>query len=272
MYTDYWKLNARPFEHRHDPRFYYPSEAHQATLLKLRYAIENQPGAALLAGASGLGKTLLMRSLSKLLPETFGPYLHVKFPQMSPRELLAYVADKIDGQRADDLGVDNSIQRIEAGLAKNEEAGHHTILIIDEAHLLAAGEAWETIRLLLNLESGWTMLLVGQPQLLPLLERFPQLDERLSVKCLLRRFNADETAGYVQHRLQAAGGTSTIFDPAALETIHELSEGIPRRINRLCDLALLIGFADEQPTIRAEHLDAVAAELFSGSAQQRRVA
>lgn len=272
MYLDYWKLTRRPFENHTDAAFYYPSDVHQATLLKLRYAIEHQPGAALLAGASGVGKTLLVQQLGRMLPEPFGPIVQVKFPHMAPRELLAYLADKITGQRSAETAVDHSIRRIEEGLAKNEEAGHHTIVVIDEAHLLDEVESLETIRLLLNLESGWTLLLSGQPPLLSALERFPQLDERLSVKCLLRRFTPDETAGYVQHRLQAAGADDAIFVPSALDTIHQLSEGTPRRINRLCDLALLVGFAEEQRQIRSDHIYSVAEELFSNHTLLQRAA
>ena len=58
MYETYWRLTQKPFENAADPRFYYPAESHQAALLKLRYAIENRRGAALLAGPSGSGKTL----------------------------------------------------------------------------------------------------------------------------------------------------------------------------------------------------------------------
>jgi general secretion pathway protein A len=45
--------------------------------------------------------------------------------------------------------------------------------------------------------------------------------------------------------------------------LYELSGGVPRRINRLCDLALLVGFADESQTISAEQVEAVADELVT---------
>ena len=81
----------------------------------------------------------------------------------------------------------------------------------------------------------------------------PQLDERLGVKCLMRPFTVEETAAYAEHRLKTAGAKRTIIDAGAFATLHELTCGIPRRINRLCDLALLIGFAEEaqNPLCRA---------------------
>lgn len=274
MYTRYWKLNSRPFDSSTAPRYYYPSETHQATLLKLRYAVENRHGAALMAGASGLGKTLLVQSLFDELPEEYSPLVHIKFPQMPPVQLLAFLADELTGEASMDTAVDYNLRRIEDALAKNADGGAHALVVIDEAHLLPELGALETVRLLLNFEPAWTLLLVAQPGLLPALERMPQLEERFGVKCLLRRFSVDESISYIHHRMIAAGAPDidAIFEPSALEMIHQLSDGIPRRINRLCDLSLLIGFAEEQPRITPQQVDAVAEELAGTAPPMQRVA
>src|SRR5579872_1232048 len=88
-----------------------------------------------------------------------------------------------------------------------------------------------------------------------------QEEERVAVKSLLRALSPDETAGYVARRLEAAGAKRPLFEPDALLPVHELSGGVPRRINRICDLALLVGFADESEMISAEQVQAVAEEL-----------
>ena len=67
MYESYWELEAKPFESTSDTRFYYPGESHQGALLKLRYAVESRRSAALLSGAAGLGKTMLIQTLAKQL-------------------------------------------------------------------------------------------------------------------------------------------------------------------------------------------------------------
>jgi general secretion pathway protein A len=119
----------------------------------------------------------------------------------------------------------------------------------------------------LNFEVGGTpaltLLLVGEPAILPTLDRMPQWEERLGVKCLLRPFNEAETAAYVEHRLRVAGAVRPIVDPDAIPTLHALTHGIARRINRLCDLALLIGFAEEQQMLGAGHFEAVCRELVA---------
>lgn len=274
MYTRYWNLNSRPFDSCAAPRFYYPSETHQATLLKLRYAVENRCGAALMAGASGLGKTLLVQSLFDELPDQYSPLVHLKFPQMPPSRLLAFLADELSGETSMDAATDYNLRRIDDALAKNADGGAHAFVVIDEAHLLPDAGTLETVRLLLNFEPTWTLLLVAQPGLLPALERMPQLEERFGVKCLLRRLTVDESISYINHRMIAAGAPDidAIFEPSAPEMIHQLSDGVPRRINRLCDLSLLIGFAEEQPRITAKQVDAVAEELAGAAPPMRRVA
>jgi type II secretory pathway predicted ATPase ExeA len=268
MYEAYWQLDAKPFEPTSDARFYYPGESHQAALLKLRYAIENRREAALLAGPAGLGKTLLVSALARMLPATLQPRVHLVFPQMPPHQLVAYVASELTGTTvAHEEGVDRHVRRIQQTLIENAAAKRHAVLFVDEAHLLRDNGGLETLRLLLNLQvngaPAMTLVLLGHTLLLPTLERLPELDQRLGVKCLLRRFKLEETMAYISHRLTAAGAKRPIFDASALEAVHELAHGTPRQINRLCDLALLIGFADERAGINAAQVEAVAGELVA---------
>ncbi len=269
MYQNYWQLHSRPFDHCTDGRFYYPSEVHQGALLKLRYVVENERGAALLAGPAGSGKTLVVNALRRQLGETYSPFVHLVFPQMSVRELLAYLAAEM-GALASPSGatpIDESVRRLQHFLTENSRRGYHAVAAIDEAHLLVDGEALDSLRLLTNMEGtnkpALTLLLVGQPQLLPALERLPALEARLGVKCLLRPFNLEETVSYVTHRMTAAGATHEIFTSEALTTLYQLTGGNPRRINRLCDLALLIGYAEEQVRINAHQIEAVSNELVT---------
>src|SRR5574340_541288 len=118
MYESYWQLRQKPFENCADPRFYYPAESQQAAVLKLRYAIENQLGGALLAGVSGSGKTLIVGMLREILREKVSPMVHLVFPQMTSTELLAYLADELEGgnSSAAAASVPQSIRRIEHAL------------------------------------------------------------------------------------------------------------------------------------------------------------
>jgi len=268
MYEPYWQLHAKPFGNPVDGRSYYPSEVHQGALLKLRYAVENRLGAALVSGGSGLGKTLLVHWLRRQLPAGISPLVHLVFPQMSHRELMAYLAAELCGAQSQACAsLDQSVRQIAGFLESNTARNLHALVAVDEAHLMLDGDLLETLRLLLNFENAkgphLTLLLVGQPLMLPTLERMPDLEERISVKCLLRPFTLEETMSYVSHRMHAAGAQREIFTPDAVHVLQQFTLGNPRRINRLCDLALLIGYAEEQSGIGPEQIEAVSNELVA---------
>lgn len=272
MYQTYWQLNEKPFESTADARFFYPGEAHQGAMLKLRYAVENRRAGALLVGAAGLGKTLSADRVLAQMPEQFAPRRYVVFPSMTSEQLLAYLAEELAGHASagPPEPVASNVRRIERMLAENAKAGRHAVIVVDEAHLLEQAGSLDTIRLLLNFQTAGrpnlTLVLVAQPSILPALERMPDLEQRLGVKCLLKPLTAEETIGYVNFRMTAAGATRDVFEPEALEAVHYLSRGVPRRIDRLCDLSLLVGFAEEQATISAVQIEAVSEELITVTA------
>lgn len=270
MYESYWRFKSRPFENKASNDFYYPSETHQAAMLKLRYAIENRRAAALLCGPTGMGKSLVAEMLLRQLSDTYRPVYHLVFPTLDSEQLIRYLVEQIDSNN-DQWPREPSadLARFEKLLDKNLEQNRHAVIVVDEAHLLEQNGLLEPLRLLLNVaatkspgESAWTLVLVGQPTLLSHVERYHPLDERLAVKCMLNRLLPEETVAYIQHRIRSAGAkTEEIFDEAALERIHQLSQGIPRRINRLCDLALMVGFAEERRLIDASVIDSVHSDL-----------
>jgi len=272
MYEDYWQLESKPFEPTNEPRFVFPCEAHQGAMHKLRYAIESRRSAALLAGPSGVGKTLLVQTLQEQLGDAIGRFVQVVFPLMSSRDLLVYLAEQLGAPPADppQHTVEESLRRLEFALGESSRGGKHTVLVVDEAQLLEDGGLLEPLRLLLNLNAAdqplFTLLLVGQPAILTAMQRNAALDERLDIKMLIKPFTSDETAGYIEHRLRAAGATRNIFSDDALQVAHQLCHGVARRINRLCDLALVVGFAAGRPTIDAGQLQAISDELVSVAA------
>lgn len=269
MYLDYWQLDAKPFEPGCDAQTFYRGAAFQSAINKLRYAIENGRAAGLVAGPAGVGKTLLIETLRQQLGETYQPFVRVVFPQMNDRDLLVYLAEQFGAPSADPprYTIEESLRRLEYILADNVARKRHAIVVVDEAHLLEDSGLLEPLRLLLNLGAigapPFTLLLVGQPTLGPMVQRHGGFDERVDIKVLLPALSVAETADYVTHRLEAAGATREIFAADALKTAHQLTGGIPRRINRLCDLALLVGFANSQHTIDAESLHAIHGELVT---------
>lgn len=222
----------------------------------------------MVAGPCGVGKTLLVQKLLEQLPNATRPVVQIVYPQMSSHELLAYLAARLappEKPLGPTPSVDQSWLRIETLLDNSADRDERPLVIVDEAHLLEDAGTLETIRLLLNLQRDevplLTVLLVGQSLLLSTLGRTPRLEERLDIAALVEPLSVDETAGYVEQRLAVAGAQSSIFTFEAVDALHQLSHGIPRRINRLGDLALLVGYANRADTIDAELMQSVASEL-----------
>ncbi len=269
MYEQYWGLDRKPFEPGWDEIFYYPGESHQGTLLKLRYALESRHEAALLCGPSGSGKTLLVRNLLHQLPDWLTPRVHVVFPTMDRRELLAFLAHELTGTEdyADIRSVDHNLNRIHIALSTQADRGRHAVVVVDEAHTIVDHETLESMRMLLNLQHQerpvLSLVLAGQPTLLKPLTRNPSFDQRLCVKALLQPWDEEGTISYINHRLSAAGASRTIFSEGALEQVHSRAQGIARSINRLCDLVLLVGYAEGLEKIERDHVDSVFNELIA---------
>lgn len=271
MFESHWKLTERPFENWGDAKYFFPADAHQAALLQLEFAIRSRRAAVMLCGDSGMGKSMLLDRLAEQLGDDIAPIAQIRFPHLSGEQLLGYVADELCGE----LGPTDepprlTLRRLTDFLQKNTAAGKHALIVVDEAQVFQNSEQLETLRLILNLhrdsaraESAVTLLLSGQSSLLSLVERQRALDDRISAKCILNRLTAEETQSYLRHRLEAAGGElEAIFSARAVEVLHLRSAGIPRRINRIADLALMVGYAEDAMRIEVQHIENVHQELM----------
>lgn len=268
MYERYWRLERQPFRTVTPGDGMYAARSHQAALLKLRYLVEQRAGAALVIGDSGVGKTCVVETFLQGLASPVGPLITLRYPQLGPLELLSYFGRKLGGDFSvgpDAAALDILLEQWERGLATLREAGRHPVFFIDDAQVIDDRRVFQTLQLLLNYRHGdqsdCTIILCGQPELAGYVSRHGALQERMAFTCAVECFTAEETVAYIRDRLQRAGADGSIFDAAAVARIHELSGGSPRRINRLCDFALLVGYADQLDGIAPAQIDAVAEEL-----------
>ena len=269
MYESYWGLSRPPFPAGPDPGGFVACHSHQAALLKLRYTVESSLGVAALTGDIGSGKTTVVGRLADELGEPFGPFVHVVFPRLSPRQLIAWLAVELGADESmverSEMGLDLVLRVLRDRLIDWTTRQRHPVLVVDEAHLLGNSTILELLMLLLNFRDeadiNFTLLLVGHSSLSALLTRVPQLADRLALVAHLPSLGADETGRYIVGRLQTAGCSKIPFEPNALAAIHSLTGGVPRAIGRLCDLSLLVGYADGLGTIQAEDVQNVALEL-----------
>lgn len=272
MYLEYWGLKEMPFENTPDPKFFYHSRQHEEGLSRLRYVIDNRKGAAMLTGVFGCGKTVLARTLLAGLRHRSYQIAFITNPQLKAVELLRAIARHLGGEnlpyKFSEMSSDYFLEVIEDILVNNTKDGRETVVIIDEAHVITDLYVLEELRLLLNfqLENRFllTLMLMGQPELNERIAKTKQLLQRIAISYNLGPLSKEVVGSYIEHRLAVAGASRRIFNPEAIEIIHTISGGIPRRINHMCDLSLFIGSAGNSKTINKEIVEEAASSFEVG--------
>lgn len=251
MYLSYFGLNEKPFSISPNPHYLFLSERHKEALAHLTYGLGEDGGFVLLTGEVGTGKTTITRSMLEQLPENTQVAM-IHNPALSELELLASICDELNiSYDANNATLKSLTDIIKKHLEINNKSGGHTILIIDEAQLLAPN-VLEQLRLLTNIETDHKKLLqivlVGQPELQELLKRneLRQLAQRITARYHLLPLTQGQTVAYIKHRLHVAGCDKGIFSMDAMQAVHQLTGGVPRLMNLVCERALVGTFAKQQ--------------------------
>ncbi|MCA9064851.1 MAG: AAA family ATPase [Planctomycetaceae bacterium] len=274
MYESFWNLSGKPFTHRCEPSSAYPGRSFQAAMLRLRFAIDNQSGPVAVAGPSGVGKSLLVRRLT-MDSQGRNPLVHMLFPCLTPTEMLRMIVAELRGRdrhaSVAGLSTDSLLYLAEVAIAEQNQQQRIPVICLDDAHLLSSEVLQQVVQPLLNLadrgtDLSFSIVLCGQPVVLTQLSRQSTLNERIAMIAVLDGFSRNETEDFLVTALQNVGGAPAIFTPDAIERLFQLSGGNPRRIVRLADMALLVGFAEQLDVITSDEIDSLSVELLSRNA------
>lgn len=252
MYEAHWGLSQLPFQNVPDPAFFCPLPAHQEVLEKLFYTVQYHKGGAVLTAEVGCGKSTLSRVfLSSLEDDKYdiGLLINTALP---PEELLYDIALQLG------LSPPNSqrsalFRSLNEHLLANAKEGRATVLFIDEAHVIKDDATFEDLRMLLNVQLNdrylLSVILSGQPELRERLDGLRPFAQRMAFRLNLDPLTEAETASYIEFRLKKAECARRIFTTEAIQEIHREAEGIPRNINKLCDLCLYEGYSRKETEV-----------------------
>lgn len=292
MYEEYWKLKEKPFENNFDLKFIYLSLQYEEVITRLMFIVREKRKGAIITGYYGSGKSLILQYFITQIAELEERIrvIHISDPMMSMtdfhREFIRQFGAELEGEqrklnqaegssKTEETSHPRLLSALKNILVKIQDESGHTVLLIDEATLIPA-DTMEELRLLLDLHHPETqkslisMILSGpfsEPDL-PAHFSNPALRQRLPLKCHVGNLDEEQCGDYIKHRLEVAGQTNQLFTEHAIELIARRSNGAPRSINNICDLALFLGFSQNCVRIDTDVIDLVTEEIgetLSGS-------
>lgn len=251
MYLEHFSLQRHPFRMAPEDDFVYMSQQHSRAFVYMDSAVWSPEGFVVISGEVGSGKTTLLKKLIRGLNKDLKLF-HIAYTNLNSNDLFQLIAHQA-GLPIKDTNKVSMLFAINDYLQTMSERGIPVVLAVDEAQNLSQ-ENLEDIRMLAGLEGNggpvMRVILLGQPELKKHIAQIPQLSQRVKLFFHLAGLTLKETGEYIDHRLFIASYEGeTLFDADTVKQIHEISKGIPRLINKLCDGLMLCAYSEDRTTI-----------------------
>lgn len=249
-----------------DPAIFFASKGHKRALSYLQYGLSQGEGFIVVTGDIGTGKTTIVKSLMTGLDPQIYIVKQLVTTHLQEHDLIEMICESFE-LISKGLTKAALLNQFKAFLNSAHKLGRRVVLIVDEVQNLPARTV-EELRMLSNFQIDNKPLiqsfLVGQKEFIDTLQgkSMEQLRQRVIASCHLGPLKEEETINYIKYRLKASGwDQGELFEQQSLGLIHELTEGVPRRINVFCDRILLFGYLEEISFFKAGHIKQVADEL-----------
>ena len=266
QFLNFVGLREDPFHVSPNPRFYYPTPAHDTALAELMFGIETRRGVLVLTGEAGTGKTSILNQILDWLRQRGRSTAFIFQTRVKPIGLLRLILADF-GLPCESKSKSELIRKLHQWLLQRHAVKDLPVLILDEAQALPR-QTLDEIRLILNVETSrgklLQIILSGQPELeeklrLPALR---QLRQRITIHSRLPVLTQVETAAYISRRLAVAGCSDTsVFPEEVVQNIYAISRGIPRVVNLLCEHALICAYGERRRVISSEMIQRIAMDF-----------
>lgn len=261
LYIEFFGFSERPFTLLPDPDFLFWSKPHRRAFSVLEYGMLTHAPITLITGEVGAGKTTLVQKLLSEVQEHVTIGL-ISNAQGNRGELLQWVLNALAVEADYSASYVSQFQRLQDFVVEEYSQGRRVVLVIDEAQNLSM-EGLEELRMLTNINANkdelLQLILVGQPELRAMVTRpeLRQFAQRISATYHIPAMDESTVSGYVKHRLTHVGGKGSEFTDEAIARVAENSGGVPRLVNKLCDLGLVYAAAEKSPVVSAAIIDEV---------------
>ena len=261
LYADHFRLSERPFTLLPDPSFLYWSKAHRSAYTVLDYGIFSRAPITVITGEIGSGKTTLVHHLLKNTNEEITIGL-ISNAQGGRGELLQWVLNALSVEVPKGATYVQKFQKLQDFLISEYAAERRVVLIFDEAQNLSM-EGLEELRMLTNINANKDeliqLILVGQPELRAVIRspKMKQLAQRVAANFHIPAMDEDTVTQYIRHRLQTVGGHGDEFTDRACKIVYTQTDGVPRLVNQLCDIAMVYAWSQEESVVTANTIQRV---------------
>jgi len=264
MYNSYWGFHRSPFSGSIDPERFYESPSHEEALARLTYVVDEARQGALVLGAAGTGKTLLAEVFAQRMRRPNRQVVIARSSALGGRELFYELCQEFSLGPNRDASEGELWRTLRQHAVANRINGGQTVIVVDHAHwLLETAAQLRSMHLLFQLdthaESRTTVVLVGRPELMR--GARSEVVESVDLGVVVEPLSLEHTGLYVSHATNWACRDEPAFSEDAIEKIQNLTNGVPRQINRVCDLALLAGATEELDRVTENVIDSVFREL-----------
>ena len=266
MYLTFYGLKKEPFHTTPDPNFLYLSPSHKEAMGAIIYGIEKRKGFIAIFGEVGVGKTTIIRAYLEKTNDRKQKTVYVLNPMVSFHGLLTEIFRSLDLTPSHDDSAE-MVNQLQEALIQEYRSDSTVVLVIDEAQNMPV-KTLEQLRLLSNLETSTDKLLqivlIGQPELHTLLDHpsLKSLQQRIAMRATIQPLKQKESQAYIEHRVALASMTGApIFTQGAMNLIIREAEGIPRRLNILCDNALITGYGRQRKPVSVQEVKEILTDM-----------